>query len=227
MVQIDLQGEVPLKAVIDFLSQRLKLQFIYSQEIGNRRVTIRAPKQVPVESLLPVFSSVLKMENLALVKSDTTDWFRIVDVADMSRFSHPGDPSQVIRELGVATPVTVALKLKSLNAQQLTSILRPLLTAKGSTIVAVPESNRIVITDYASNIQTIKTFVELVDVPSGEVVYEFYPAQNVKSGSLVEQLKDVISTGTPTTPGATAASGLRMFDAADFNQVIVVGESAC
>lgn len=230
MVQITLQGEVPLKAVIDFLSQRLNLQFIYGQDIGNRRVTVRAPNQVPVRSLLPVFSSVLKMENLALVESQTAGWYRIVDVADMARFARTSDPVTVIRELGVATPVTVAIPLKSLQAQQMTTVLRPLLSPKGATIVAVPASNRVVISDYASNIQTIKAFVELVDVPTGDVVYEFYSAQNAKSGALVEQLKDVITNqsavGTPSAPAKASSDGLRMFDAADFNQVIVVGPSS-
>jgi len=77
-VRLSFPAEVELKVIVDYVSQRLGMKILYDEEIANKKVSLRAPGEVPVESLLGVLQSALKMKGLALVDAEVPGWKRIV-----------------------------------------------------------------------------------------------------------------------------------------------------
>ena len=81
-VRLNLRGDVELRALVEYVGKRLNLSFVYDDEVANKRVNVRAPDAIPVDSLLNLLGSVLKAEGMILVEDDIPGWLRIVDGAE-------------------------------------------------------------------------------------------------------------------------------------------------
>ena len=131
------------------MEKRLKWNFLYDAKIGDRPINVKAPSEVPADALPALLSSVLRMENLALVDADVPGWKRIVDSGAMLGFATPGDAEAILKRDGPATPVTRAFVLKHLDVSQAATIIRPFLTKSGSNVLAVPNGKAIIVTDLS------------------------------------------------------------------------------
>ncbi len=231
-VRINLQGEVKLQALIDYVSRRLEIQMIYSPDVGNRRINIRTPRELPIGSLLPLLSAVLKSEKLALVEAELPGFKRIVPAKEMLGSALPGDAEDVLAKQGAATPVVQAFSLKYTNAQRLSQLLRPFLTTPGSSLITLDESNVLVVTDYAATVVQIKRLLEMVDQPRRDVTYEFYTVRHLAAAKLAEQVRAMLGAqagakGRKTTPAPQATTGgVALFEETRTNEIVVVGTAA-
>ncbi len=231
-VRINLQGEVKLQALIDYISQRLEIQMIYSPQVGNRRINIRTPRELPISSLLPLLGAVLKSEKLALVDAEVPGFKRIVDAKEMLGNARPGDASVVLAEGGSATPVVQAFTLRYTSAKQLSQLLRPFLTSPGSSLITLDEANVLVVTDYASTLVQIKKLLEIVDQPRRDVTYQFYTVKHLEAAKLAEQVRAMLgvqggrSSKKPTTGTTSPRTRLALFEEPRTNEIVVVGTAA-
>lgn len=205
-VRMNLQGEVRLQALIDYVSERLNIQFVYNADVGGRLVTVRAPADVPVSSLLGLLSSVLRMEGFALVDAEVDGWKRIIESAAMTQMAPPGEARAVLAANGGGSPVTQVFVLEHISAAQLAQTLRPFLTAApASNILPIPEGNVLVVTDYAANVLTVEQLIELIDRPRGNVALDFYPVQHTSAEKLAEQVRPMLRVRAPFTSSGIAA----------------------
>ncbi len=228
-VRMNLQGEVKLQALIDYVSQRLELPIIYSPEVGNRRIHVRTPRELPVRSLLPLLGAVLKSEKLALVEAEVPGFKRIVDAKEMVGSAQPEEASAVLARDGGATPVIQSFRLRHTSAKELAQLLRPFLTSPGSSLITLDESNILVVTDYASTVVQIKKLLEMVDQPRRDVTYEFYRVQHLEASKLADQVRAMLGISSPTgakkTQGRPAGKrvGPALFEEPRTNEIVVVG----
>ena len=70
MLKLNLAGEIELRVLADYVSSRLKMKILYDEEIANKKISIRAPDEVPTDSLLGLLQSALKMKGLALADAE-------------------------------------------------------------------------------------------------------------------------------------------------------------
>jgi general secretion pathway protein D len=237
-VRLNLEGETRLPTLIRYVTDRLNIRILYSPDlVDDRTVNVRAPKEIPVSSLLPLLSSVLKMENLVLVDADVPGFKRIVDIRELPRVSRPGNAQQVLDEQGAAAPVTQAFMLKYISASQVQTLIRPLMTqgqgaGAGPNILAIGDTNVLVVTDYAPTVVTIGKLIELIDRPRGQIEFEFYQVEHLDAPGLAEQIQRML--GGPATPrqrpaGQGTASGQATLSSVELipnqrtNQIVIVG----
>jgi len=229
LVQLNLQGDIPLKALIDLVSQRLSVNLIYTEEIGNRRITVRAPNEIPVSSLLGLLGSVLRMERLALVGADVPGWKRIIDAREMLAQAETGEAAQILKAEGPATPVTQVFVLKHVAADPVAKTIEPFLSKSsggtgGSSILAIRQSNMLVVTDYAPIVVTVEKLIRLIDQPRGDLVYEFYSVKHTEATALAEKVQGM--TGTRRSPASTTPQrddSVELLVEPRTNQIVVVG----
>ena len=228
-VRLNLQGNIKLQALIDLVGKRLGWKFIYDAQIAEREINVKAPGEVPVDTLPALMSSVLRMENLAVVDADVPGWKRIIDAGSMVGFAEPGDAREALAASGPAAPVTQAFVIKHLDVTNVVSIIRPFLTKKGSNVLPVPGSNVLVVTDFAPAILTVERLINLIDQPPGAVVYEVYTVENTTSGTLATKVQAMLGDAeqSPTIGSAARAGGgsanVGLFDEPRTNQVVVIG----
>ncbi|MFK7821658.1 MAG: secretin N-terminal domain-containing protein [Planctomycetaceae bacterium] len=221
-LQFNSQTPLPLDTIVRFISDRMQKRFIYSAEIGRRQVNMRTPADVPASALYPLFNSALRTANLAIVDAEVPGWKRIVDAKDLPLFATQRDPAEVMRTDGSAVPVTQSFKLNYINAQQLSSVLKPFLSKVGSNSVALSESNVILISDYAPTVATISRLIKLLDVPTRDMTYDFYVVKNMSSKTLVEKASPLLLNPAEARGGAKRKGPIELLDDSHGNRVVVV-----
>ena len=77
-VQLNFPQEVEIQVLIDYVSNRLGIKFLYDDQVRSKRISIKSPGQVPTSSVLAVLESALRMKGLVLADADAPGWKRIV-----------------------------------------------------------------------------------------------------------------------------------------------------
>lgn len=189
-IRMALQGDVKLDALVGFVSQRLGIRYEYSDAIAARKVTIRTPQEIPISALNSLLGSVLRTEGLAIVDSNTPGWKRIVEIKEIGRYATQGNAPQVLQRDGPASVVTQIFLLRNLKAKAVSEVLKPFLSGTDASLVAVEESNSIIVTDYASSIKNLSDLLSSID---SEGQFQFYEARNQPAQVLAEQVKGIFS----------------------------------
>lgn len=98
--------------------------------------------------------------------------------------------------------VTRVYTLKYESAAQLVNIIRPLI-APNNTVVAYPNTNMLVVTDYASNLKRIEQIISAIDQPKMEAPV-IIPVINLSAVDLAQTITRLMQdTATPSTDGGS------------------------
>ncbi|MBI5659217.1 MAG: type II secretion system secretin GspD [Nitrosomonadales bacterium] len=109
--------------------------------------------------------------------------------------------------------VTRVYVLKYESAAQLVPILRPLI-APNNIVVAYPNSNTLVVTDYAGNLKRIEQIVEAIDQPSAEAPVVI-PLKHVSAVELAQTINRLMQDAAPGGAGGGGDASQRFVLAAD------------
>jgi type II secretory pathway component GspD/PulD (secretin) len=233
-VLLQFPGEHDLATLVDYVSQRLQIKIMYDGNLATRKINIRAPKDVPVESLLGVLQSALRMNGLALIDTNTPGWKRVVDVARLHEGAVEQDAQSAIEKSGGETPVTQVFVLQHADPAQLEQSIRPFLSSGSTTgvptasanILALKEQRMLIVTDFASNIVRLERLIKLIDQPRESVVTRFVPTRVLDAKTLsekIERLLDARRRASGQASDATASRGAEVAFDERTNKVILVG----
>jgi hypothetical protein len=100
MIRLNLEGNIRLEALLKLVEQRMRWNLIYDKTIGERSINVRAPREIPADALPILLSSILRMENLAIVDADVPGWRRIVDAGGMAGLAKIGNPQESLARDG-------------------------------------------------------------------------------------------------------------------------------
>ena len=117
-----------------------------------------------------------------------------------------GNAAEAIEKYGRGTAVTQAFMLKQAAPDQVEKFIKPFLTEPGANSIALPQLKALIITDYATNIPRIARWIELLDQPRPEAVFEFVTIQHVPVGTLAGQVSAIL--GLQGETGRRGESGL-------------------
>lgn len=223
MIQLTLPPDIELKTLIDLVSQRLGIKFLYDEQVANKRISINSPKPFPADSLLDVLRSALKMKGLALVDGDVPGWKRIVPAEDLPQISvTPTGPS--LESVPGTAAVTQTFALVHLSPDRVGKIIEPFLTKKGANTVTLADKSLLIVTDYAPNLRRIARLIELIDQAGPDRMLKFQRIVNIDAGDLAQQITQALtarSTGqTVGVPPVNVSADKRT------NQLLIVGTRA-
>ncbi|MEF8834373.1 MAG: type II secretion system secretin GspD [Halofilum sp. (in: g-proteobacteria)] len=145
-----------LRSLIQTVSKRTGRNFIVDPRV-NAKITVVSSTPVNDRELYDVFLSVLAVHGYAAVpQGDVT---KVVPAVAAKQDAIPSGETQSGSQL-----VTRVVTVEHVNAAQLVPILRPLLPQEGH-LAAYQPTNRLIVTDSASNIQRIMRIIDRVDRP--------------------------------------------------------------
>ncbi|MFN3193460.1 MAG: secretin N-terminal domain-containing protein [Aureliella sp.] len=219
-IELNIEGEISLDALLSYVSKRLGIRFEYTRAIGQRAIVLRAPGAVPVEALPTLLASVLKTESLVLLDSEVDGWKKVVDVEGMASFAPTGQADQVLRQNGPAAPVTQIFLLKRANPTTLSSTLEPFLSGTGSNIAGIADAGVLVVTDYASNVAAVARLIEILDQPGKDSYLQVYEARNQDASELAEQAMKVLGGSS-----GNSRSGLNIVALSSGNRIAIAGDA--
>ncbi len=196
-VKLNFPEQVDLKLLIEYVSTRLDIKILYDEGVSNKKITIKAPNEIPAESLLNLLESALKMKGLALVDADVAGWKQIVDSRDLTQIAQPRD-GESLQDVEGTVAVTQAFTLSHVDPQKLSQIIKPFLTEPGANTITVPEQNLLIITDYARNLERISKLVDTIDTAGPPSVLAFYDVMHVEAAALAGQVSQVLGARAKT-----------------------------
>jgi general secretion pathway protein D len=152
-----------LEGVVKAVSEITGKNFLVDPRVKGT-VNVVSARPMSRGQVYDVFLSALRMQGFATVEDRGI--VRIVPEGEAKLLPSPMvGPGEKARASGEQI-VTKVFALKHESASQLVPVLRPLI-APNNTITAYANSNTIVVTDYASNVQRIERIVETIDRPGG------------------------------------------------------------
>ncbi|WP_198408613.1 type II secretion system secretin GspD [Sulfuricella denitrificans] len=162
-------------------------------------VNIVSSKPVPRSLTYQILLSALRLQGFSAVEGSGV--VKIVPEADAKQnFSITTGKSLAVSGDRIVTQV---YPLQYESAAQLVPVLRPLI-GPNNTISAYPNTNTLVITDYADNIKRINKIIDSIDQPSnGELVV--IKLKYASALDLAQQLSRLLVEGLATAPGAPGA----------------------
>ena len=161
-------------------------------------VNIVSSKPVPRSLTYQILLSALRLQGFSAVEGQGV--VKIMPEADAKQnFSVTTGKSLAVSGDRIVTQV---YPLQYESAAQLVPVLRPLI-GPNNTIAAYPNTNTLVITDYADNVKRINKIIDSIDQPSGgELVV--IKLQYASALDLAQQLNRLLAEGLGA---ATAAPG--------------------
>lgn len=220
-VTLNFPESVPLKTLADYVSQRLNVNFLYDDQVAAKKITIKAPGQVPVASLMGVLESALKMNGLVLLDAEEKGWKKIVPAANLAAIAQAGDG----KGLGASAALTRVFALKHIQAARADQAIKPFLTQPGGNSQAMPEYELLIVSDFATNVSRVEALIEMLDRPGPELVTEFMAVKHLEAQGLAQQVTQLLAAQVKAQGQAAgrADAGVEVMHDARTNQLVLIG----
>ena len=152
-----------IEGVVKAMSEITGRNFVLDSRVKGT-VNIISAKPMPRALVYDVFLSALRLQGFAAIEDG--GFVKIVPEADAKLHPSPTFGQSDRARVGGDRIETRVFTLKYESAAQMLPILRPLI-APGNTIAAYQNSNTLVITDYANNLQRLEKIIDAIDQPNG------------------------------------------------------------
>lgn len=183
--------DTELVSVIEAVAKLTGKNFIIDPRVKGK-VTLIAPEPMSPGSLYETLLMILKVHGFVAIEGKEAT--RVVP-ANTARDQLPfAETSRLTSERWV----TEVLPVHNVSASKLVAIMRPLVAREGH-LVAMAESNKLVVTDTQQNIQRIKAILARVDINS-TASYELIELKYASAEEIVRTVKSVMPKGNTGSP---------------------------
>ncbi|MEX2131807.1 MAG: type II secretion system secretin GspD [Pseudohongiellaceae bacterium] len=178
--------DADIEGVVRVVSELTGRNFIIDPRVTGT-INIISAQPVPRASVYATFLSALRLHGYAVI--DDSDIARIVPEADARLYSGPVSTPGAQPSASGDQILTRVFTLQYESAAMLVPILRPLI-APNNIINAYQNSNTLVITDYAGNLERIAEVIAAIDQPGGDgpVAIQLRHASAVDLAQTINQL---------------------------------------
>ena len=186
-----------IEEVIKAVSQITGRNFLVDPRVKGT-INIVSATPVPAPLAYDTLLSALRLQGFAAVESNGVT--KVMPEADAKLYiSGIGDKNGSGDKL-----VTRVFMLHHESAAQLVPILRPLIAAN-NIVVAYPNNNALVVTDYASNLKRIEQIVATIDQPQTSASI-MIPVKYASVMDLAQTINRLMLDGSVMAAGSTDAS---------------------
>ncbi|HYF60962.1 MAG TPA: type II secretion system secretin GspD [Burkholderiaceae bacterium] len=211
--------DADIDSVVGAFGHLLNKTFVIDPRVRGK-ITLETPRPVSPQAAYELLQSTLRLQGFAIVETGTLA--RVVPEADAKLQAGPVASGRAGQSGdGIVTQI---FRLSYESASNLVPVLRPLISPN-NTIVAYPNNNSLVITDYAANLQRIGRIIASLDTPaSGEV--EVVAMRHALAADVALQVSRLLDEQARTgggQPGAAVDAGQRVSVLADtrINSILI------
>lgn len=213
--------DADIDSVVGAFGHLLNRTFVIDPRVRGK-ITLETPRPVSPAVAYELLQSALRVQGFSVVETGAIA--RVVPEADAKLQSGPVNAGRAGAAGGGDRVVTQIFRLNYESASNLVPVLRPLISPN-NTIVAYPNNNSLVITDYAANLQRLQRIIATLDSPaSGEIeVVAMKHALATDVALQVSRLLDDQARAAGGAPGAAVDPGQRVTVLADtrINAILV------
>ncbi len=218
--------DVDIKVFIQFISKLIGKTYVVSDKV-NGRVSVLTPGPVTVAEAVRIFESVLEVKGFVAVKSGG-----VIMVVPSREGRWQGDtPVQAgegVRDSGNHM-VTRVINLEYASAEEIKRNIRPL-AGLHANVASYSDSNTLVITDIASNVDRLAAIIRALDKPGVTGLIRVVPLEHATAKDLAKALEELFSK--PQTQRVTGKAPMVTISQAQLkvladertNSLILLGE---
>jgi general secretion pathway protein D len=190
-----------LNSVIEIVSKITGRNFLLDAKV-KVPINLVSIKPVQAKAVYALFLSALRQQDLVAI--DLPGGVTKI-VADTDSRSQPFPVLGLKQKVPVGKShlYTYIQPLAYESPVAMIAALKPLMTAN-SSLSSTPNSNAIIVTDYAENIQRLQRIIKTLDVPAGEPVV--LPLKYGSAGEMASTLNRVLSEMPVSTPGGAGST---------------------
>lgn len=225
-----------LEQLLQYVKAETGKRFVYDPAVfkgadgksGEKRVTIMAP-DFRKENLLPLLEAVLEMQGLGLAASgdEKGEIFKVVPAANLKSQPLPVYTQDDLKDMpNTDRLVTQVLTLKHIDPSQVGPILNDLMHIPTGSIRPIPNSNVVVLTEYASNMKRLAKIIEVMDRENAPPQVKLFPLYHATASELAPRLNSLLN-GLNSTRRSVAGGGPQLsasvLEDTRTNSLIVMG----
>ena len=204
IVQLKMKDNIlDLNYLIDYVGKVMKFNFLFDSDKGIvGKIKMQKYGEIRRRDLLPLLESLLSFNGYTMIREDP--FIRIVkrDVAHKTAQPLIVLDDQV-PELEVGDSVVARIVVvKHISAVDAKNFLKNF--ADDQTMVPVPKTNTLIITEYAHRMERLMEMLTLVDQPGPDVKLETLPLQHTEAGAVSKQISELLKNLNQQTSAAPA-----------------------
>ena len=172
-----------INMLIETVGKELKFNFLYDTDKGiTGRFKLQQFGDIRRRDLLPLLESVLGFKNLGMIRDDP--YIRIVDrKVALKKTPLPISEGEELPDLAAGDMVVAQMiELKHIDAKSVAPMLANFVDEV--VIVTIPNSNRIIITDYVRRMPRVLKIVRMIDVPGPPKRLEIMLVEHLKASDI-------------------------------------------
>ncbi len=176
--------DADIRLLIETVSDITKKNFIIDPQI-QAKVTVISGRPVHKDEIYDIFLTVLNVHGLAAINDGNS--IKIIPESDIGG---------VIGELNQANGsdfVTRIVPLKHVPAQDLLTMLKSI--NKKANVIAHKESNLLIISDRAKNVERMLSIIQRIDKKSDAAI-EMISLQHANANEVAQTIESLLDTGT-------------------------------
>lgn len=177
-------------------------------------MTIISPGNVTPAESLEILRTALNVHGYSIL-GELNEETKVMEIWPKAEASNLGgavqsgnDPAEVTSDI---RPVTQVMEMQYQRARQVAETLKPLLSKENSSIIALDDSNRLVITDSGANVKRLMEIVALLDqVPEDRRTVDVVRLVHANATEVQRLLNDLFSNPLGAIGQQLARGGGRM-----------------
>lgn len=194
-------SKAEIQDVVKAISDLTGHNFIIPERIKGQRLTILSPTKVTAAEAYQIFFTALSANGISLVR--VGKFYKLLDSKDAIKDVVPtcvGQENQAECTLGREQMVTALLRMRYIDASQVNTVARALLSKDGDITVFQP-SNALIISEYAPNLGRVRKIIEALDVSGLDDALQIVQIQFASAGEISEKLTQIFDVGGQNSRG--------------------------
>jgi len=212
--------DADIESVIAAVGDYTNITFIIDPRVKGT-VTLVSEKPLTKSQAFQLLTSVLRMRGYSVVSAN--GYKKVVPEADAKLQPGPiqaGNKASGLRGDQIATQI---FQLNFESANNLVAILRPLISPN-NTISANPDSNTLIVTDYADNLLRLAKIIASLDRKADNDM-EVIPIKNAIASDIAAIVNQLLETKTAPAQGAASGARVHLLTDPRSNSVILRAQS--
>jgi len=194
-----------IETVIQAASEIVGFNYVLAPDVRGK-VTVQTAGRIPQEDVFGVLLAILEVHGFTAVKSGNL--YKMIKIEGARERAVP---TIVGAMPDTARPddevITQIVTVRYASATDLTTLLRPMISARGS-LAAHRETNVLIVTDTAANIRRLLDVVRLVDVEVALDELQIIPIRFADANDLAAILNQLYQSGRVRSAGGPAPPGV-------------------
>jgi general secretion pathway protein D len=196
-----------IQSVVKFLSMISNIPVVIDPDLSGN-ISIACSKRMTLPEAYEVISAALHVRGYSLVGGLQSKVIRVIPLKRAITDVTGVDMGKTVSDrTDGQTLISQVVPLDYANSDTLRDQLKPLISSDQASVVSIPSTNTLIITDDVGNVKRLMEIIKRIDVNStGLISVEVYPCRYGNSDNLAASLstlfqtKTASSTSTQTTP---------------------------